>query len=257
MIFIKENDYVVRISYNKDIIFKIININNDTAKLQGVYIRLYADAPLNDLEVAESNNIKMYEDRNKQKLNYILQNNKKRSYHMTGKILHIDGDNDYLQQCLDLYKSLKIPAFGAHIKEQDFKVYVLDMIYKVDPDIVILTGHDAYNKRGIKDLDNYLTTQSYIDAVKEIRKHYSKDHIFIFAGGCQSNFEALLAAGCNYASSPKRINIDVYDPALVAIKAAITPFNQIIHLDDVSKNITLDKGLLSGIESYGKMRLLL
>ncbi len=257
MIIINVNDYVVRISYNKDIVFKIVSIDNDVAHLKGIYTRLSATAYLSDLEIINSNDINLLKEKSDFKLRTILSSNKKRSCHMTGKILHIDGDNNYLEQCLSLYKELKIPAYGVHLKECEFKEHILDLIYKVDPDIVILTGHDAYNKHGVKDLSNYLSAQSYVDAVKEIRRHYSKDHIFIFAGGCQSNFEALLAAGCNYASSPKRINIDVYDPAIVGIKAAITPFNQIINLNDLSKNIQLDKSLLSGVESYGKMRLLL
>ncbi len=256
MIVININDIVVRISYNKDIMFKIISITNDEALLQGLFIRLTATASISDLEIANQDQIDTYSNKNNLRIKSILSVNKKRSYHMTGKILHLDGDQLYLDQCINLYKELKIPAYGVHLKEPDFKKNILDLIYQVDPDIVILTGHDAYNRQGVKDLNNYLTTQNFIDAVKEIRKHYSKDHIFIFAGGCQSNFEALLAAGCNYASSPKRINIDVYDPAIVAIKAAITPFNQIINLSDLSKTISMDKSLLSGVESYGKMRLL-
>lgn len=257
MIIIQINDCVVRISYNKDIVFKIKEITNEEVILQGMFTRLSATAPLSDLVLADTHDITKYEERNNKKLKSILSINKKRSYHMTGKILHIDGDQYYLEQCLNLYKELKIPAYGVFLKESNFKEHILELIHQVDPDIVILTGHDSYNKRGVKDLNNYLTTNYFIDAVKEIRRHYSKDHIFIFAGGCQSNFEALLAAGCNYASSPKRINIDVYDPALVAIKAAITPFNQIINLTDISKTISMDKSLLSGVESYGKLRLLL
>lgn len=257
MINIKINDLVVRISYNKDTIFKITRIENQTVYLQGVYIRLMADAVLSDLELVDDGLLEKNNQKERNKINAVLNINRKRSTHMTGKILHIDGDINYLEKCLNLYKDIGIPAYGIHLEESDFHNHIVDLIYQVDPDIVVLTGHDSYNRKGVKDLDNYLNTKSYISAVKEIRKHYSKDHIFIFAGGCQSNYEALLACGCNYASSPKRVNIDVFDPALVAIKAAITPFNQIIDLKDVSKNISLDKELLSGIESYGKMRLLL
>lgn len=256
MIIIKVNDFVVRVSYGKDIVFKIVSITNEEVLLTGVFTRLRATALLSDLEYASSNVIEEYKQKNSSMIRSIL-NTKKRSYHMTGKILHVDGDQLYLDQCVELYKELKIPAYGIYLKEEDFKKHILDLIHKVDPDIVVLTGHDSYNRQGVKALDNYLTTSYFIDAVREIRRHYSKDHIFIFAGGCQSNFEALLAAGCNYASSPKRINIDVYDPAIVAIKAAITPFNQIVNLSDLSKTISLDKSLLSGVESYGKMRLLL
>ena len=134
---------------------------------------------------------------------------------------------------------------------------ILDLIEQLDPDIVILTGHDSYNKQGLKDLKNYRNTTDYVDAVKKIRKHYSKDHIFVFAGACQSNFEAIMASGANFASSPKRVNIDAYDPAIVAIKAATTPFNQIIDIEEIKDVLDSKKNGISGVESYGKMRLFL
>ena len=47
---LKRGDLVTRISYNHDTIFKITNIKNDIYYLKGLEVRLYADAPLNDLE---------------------------------------------------------------------------------------------------------------------------------------------------------------------------------------------------------------
>ena len=176
---------------------------------------------------------------------------------MTGKILHIDGDKNYLDKCLALYEKLKLKAYGVYMEEGAIKDHILELIDKLDPDIIVLTGHDAYNQQGIKDLNNYRNTSDYIEAVKLIRKHYSKDHILVFAGACQSNFEALMAAGANFASSPKRVNIDAYDPAIIAIKAATTPFSSIISLEEVKSLIDNEKQGVSGIESYGKMRLFL
>ena len=54
----KEGDIVVRKSYNKDIIFKIIGFSKDkdnkkVAILKGVAFRLIADAYLDDLELVE------------------------------------------------------------------------------------------------------------------------------------------------------------------------------------------------------------
>ena len=54
----KEGDIVVRKSYNKDIIFKIIGFSKDennkkVAVLKGVAFRLIADAYLDDLELVE------------------------------------------------------------------------------------------------------------------------------------------------------------------------------------------------------------
>ena len=143
------------------------------------------------------------------------------------------------------------------MNEASIKNNILDLIDQLDPDIIILTGHDSYNKKGLKELKNYRNTSEFVEAVRKIRKHYSKDHIFVFAGACQSNFEAIIASGANFASSPKRVNIDAYDPAIIAIKAATTPFNQIIYIEDIKEVLDSKKNGISGIESYGKMRLFL
>ena len=44
-------DLVTRISYNHDVVFKILNIRGEVAYLKGVQVRLYADAPLEDLQL--------------------------------------------------------------------------------------------------------------------------------------------------------------------------------------------------------------
>ena len=253
---IKINDYVSRISYNHDIIFKIIAIEKDVAILEGFQKRLIATSPLTDLTLVD--NIKLIEATEESR--FRIKEIKKLSrykMHMTGKILHIDADKDYLSKCLKLYEELSLPAYGIHMNEASIKNHILDLIEQLDPDIVILTGHDSYNKQGLKDLKNYRNTTDYVDAVKKIRKHYSKDHIFVFAGACQSNFEAIMASGANFASSPKRVNIDAYDPAIVAIKAATTPFNQIIDIEEIKDVLDSKKNGISGVESYGKMRLFL
>ena len=42
---------VTRYKYNHDVVFKIIDISNNVAILQGVCVRLSADAPLSDLKI--------------------------------------------------------------------------------------------------------------------------------------------------------------------------------------------------------------
>ena len=46
----KIGDYVTRKSYNNDILFVIVNINDNIADLKGIDVRLYADSSLDDLE---------------------------------------------------------------------------------------------------------------------------------------------------------------------------------------------------------------
>ena len=252
----KINDYVSRISYNHDIIFKIINLEDGVAILEGYEKRLVANASISDLVLVDSKKIIECEQLTNNRIKGIKKLSRFKM-HLTGKILHIDADKDYLEKCLKLYEELSLPAYGVYMNESSIKNHILELIEQLDPDIVILTGHDSYNKQGLKDLKNYRNTTDYVEAVKKIRKHYSKDHIFVFAGACQSNFEAIIASGANFASSPKRVNIDAYDPAIVAIKAATTPFNQIIDIEEIKDVLDSKKNGISGVESYGKMRLFL
>ena len=252
----KINDYVSRISYNHDVIFQIIDIKGDVAILEGFQERLIANAPFTDLILVDEIRLKENERNSISRISGIKKLSRHK-VHMTGKILHIDSDEKYLEKCLKLYEELSLPAYGVYMKEENIKNHILELIEQLDPDIIILTGHDSYNKKGIKELKNYRNTTMFVDAVKLIRKHYSKDHIFVFAGACQSNFEALIASGANFASSPKRVNIDAYDPAIIAIKAATTPFNDIINIEEVKDLLEAKKDGISGIESYGKMRLFL
>ena len=255
-ILIKVNDYVSRISYNHDVIFKVISIDGDLATIVGHQKRLVATALITDLVLVDDEKLHKDIEVSLDRIKGVKRFSRYKM-HMTGKILHIDSDKDYLEKCLDLYEELSLPAYGVYMNEANIKNNILDLIKKLDPDIVILTGHDSYNKKGVKDLNNYRNTMEFVSAVKEIRKHYSKDHIFVFAGACQSNFEALIASGANFASSPKRVNIDAFDPAIVAIKAASTPFNEIIDLESIKDLLDCKKNGISGIESYGKMRLFL
>lgn len=247
---------VGRISYNKDIIFRIRRINGDVAILEGLYTRLIANSLLSDLEEIEEEELNRLEGVEKDYFEQVVLSNKANMKHITGKILHIDSDPKYLKKCMRLYKDMGIYAHGACMDEKDFAKNVLDLIYEINPDIVILTGHDSYNKRGLNTLSNYTNTEYFIKAIKIIRKFYSRDHIFIFAGACQSNFEALVASGANFASSPQRINIDVFEPAIVGIKSATTSLTEIISINEIFIHSDTKGAGISGVESYGKMRLL-
>jgi len=57
----------------------------------------------------------------------------------------------------------------------------------------------------------------------------------IFAGACQSYFEAIMQAGANFASSPGRININALDPAIVSEKVALTNKDNYVTPEEVSK----------------------
>lgn len=253
----KKGDIVTRKSYNNDIVFVIHEIIDSIAILQGVYVRLVADSSLLDLQIVDDSLLSRYEQEDINYQNNIIESYKDRISHITGKILHFDSDQLYLNKCLSLYKSLNIYAYGIVLNESDFVNNVIKYIKKIRPNIIVLTGHDSYNKKGLNDLNNYKNTINYMNAVIKIREYYSLDDICIFAGACSSNFEALIASGANFASSIDRNNIEAYDPAIMAVLAAITPFNQIIDINSLYNFSKMKKGSIGGIETYGKMRLLI
>lgn len=252
----QKGNIVGRISHQSDIIFVIQKIEGNIAYLQGLYVRLLADSPLEDLILIDDTALTRYKESKLEYEKNIISNYKKKIGHITGKILHLDSDAFYLTKCLNLYQSLGIYSYGVELEESQMVEHIDEYIQKVRPNIIILTGHDSYNKRGLEDLRNYKNTIHFMKTVAKIREKFSLDDISIFAGACGSNAEALIAAGANFASSFNRKNIEAYDPAIVAVMIAITPFNQIVDIDNIYNFSKLKKGSIGGIESYGKMRLL-
>ena len=289
----KIGDTVVRKSYNKDIIFRIIGFeidenNQKIAVLKGVAFRILADSTIDDLEKVNDTEVKdllidkdietrIYKSIKKskeinKKLNRAMQksgNASKQSatqsqgqsinsYGMPGKVLHLDGDPEYLKICLDVYTKLGIPAIGKAIPENLQYKEVRSLLEQYNPSILVITGHDALiNSKGSKkDLKNYKNTSSFIKAIKEARKYDpSLDSLVIFAGACQSIYEELIKAGANFASSPSRVMIHALDPLLVVEKIACSRIDKVVPLEEVlGHTVTGMKGV-GGIETRGKFRL--
>ena len=93
----KVGDTLTRISYNNDTIFKIINIEEDIFYLKGINIRLYADSLIEDLQICDKDIEKDRDFLNSLKKEEVERND---YFYLPGKILHIDGDEDYLNRCL-------------------------------------------------------------------------------------------------------------------------------------------------------------
>ncbi|MGF9964730.1 sporulation peptidase YabG [Bacillus rhizoplanae] len=271
-------DLVERKSYQRDLLFRVTEIKDTIAILFGEEFRLVADAPIEDLVLVDQRD---YTKRVKQERetmektyrlfqqDYVLmrQRNEYQStggytsevnyFQMPGKVLHLDGDPLYLRKCLDLYTKIGVPVQGIHCKETEMHEKVLDLIEHVRPDILVITGHDAYTKsKGeMGDLAAYRHSKHFVQAVRTVRKkHPSLDNLVIFAGACQSHFEALIRAGANFASSPARINIHALDPVYVVAKVSFTSFMERVNVWDVVRNtVTGEKGL-GGVETKGILR---
>ena len=247
----KKGDLVTRISYNHDTVFKITNIKNDIYYLKGVEVRLFADAQKEDLlKYIEEEKITIEENEEEAKLD------RTEYFYLPGKILHIDGDKDYLTKCLNYYKKKGVYAVGKKISEEHIYETIYPMLEEYKPDIVIITGHDAYyHKKGdITNLKNYRNTKNFIKAVKVARKfEKSHDKLVIIAGACQSNYEELIKAGANFASSPKRVNIHALDPAIIATELALTERNKEINLIELLEKTKYGIDGMGGIKCNGLM----
>ena len=107
-----------------------------------------------------------------------------------------------------------------------------------------------------RDIYNYRNSKHFIQTVKKARKYDEKhgDNLVIFAGACQSYFEAIMDAGANFASSPARILIDFLDPLIVAKNVAITDKNRYVTIDDFVDELRDGKKGVDEIGANGKMK---
>ena len=248
-------DIVTRKSYNHDTFFTIVRLEGDVAYLKGINLRLFADSDLKDLEKVQKKDI-VDDDRVISPFTDYLKLDRSEFFYLPGKILHIDGDDDYLKRCMTFYKKLNIMAYGLCLKEIDIKTEIKDYLIKLNPDIVVITGHDAYYPRkGSQDnVLNYKNTSNFIDAVKVARGYEkSQDKLIIIAGACQSNYEELIKAGATFASSPKRINIHALDPAIIASYLALYDRNKTVDLLELLNKTRSGSDGIGGVTTKGCM----
>lgn len=279
----KLGDIVVRKSYGGDIFFKIIQIarnreGQELYILKGISMRILADAVESDLERPGLNKINdNYEAFNRKidvrikkimlqrktgtrvtKVPTIKKNeDKTKSIGKSGKVLHIDGDEEYLNVCLRGYKSLGIEAVGRLVPEVQQPNAVLELLKQYRPDILVITGHDGIVKgmQNFRSLDNYRNSKYFVESVKKAREYESSyDNLVIFAGACQSYFEALIDSGANFASSPHRVLIHAMDPVFICERIAFSSISKFLTPQEILENtITGEKGI-GGLETRGTYR---
>ena len=251
---IKVGDYVTRISHNHDMVFKVIDIDGNICYLKGANVRLYADSEADDLvkttfkESDDSDVVeRIREDTNLDRDEY---------FYLPGKILHIDGDNEYLERCLKYYNNLNLVSMGICEDESIIPSKIKEYLDEYNPNILVITGHDAYYKKkgNINNIDSYKNSANFVKAVKEARKfEKSHDKLIIIAGACQSDYEELIKAGANFASSPKRINIHALDPAIIASRMSLSNINEDIDLKNIIESTKYGKEGVGGIITKGTM----
>lgn len=241
-------DLVSRNSHNNDIVFRIKSISSDnTAILEGINLRLVADSDLSDLKKEE----KRDNDDLDEVTELIRETKLDRDeyFYLPGKVLHIDADKNYLDRCMNLYKKMNIMAYGLLLEEDEIEDNIDDYLLKIKPDIVVITGHDAHYSD-----DTYKNSNNFINSIKKVRNYEkSQEKLIVIAGACQSNYEELIKAGANFASSPKRINIHALDPAIVASKIAFSERHKPIDLKNIINSTKYKQEGFGGIITNGIM----
>ena len=251
----KIGDVVTRNSYNNDIIFTIIDIKDDIAYLKGIDVRLYADSSLDDLEKALANSDNNKDRNDALKIKDMLNLDRSEYFYLPGKILHIDGDKDYLKRCIDFYKDMHLEAYGVNLDEERFERDITSCLNEYKPDILVITGHDSSKKNKDKNnLSSYQNSNNFVKATVKAREYErNQDKLIIIAGACQSFYEDLIKAGANFASSPKRINIHALDPAIIASAVALSSKNKEIDLISLLDKTHYGSDGIGGIITNGVM----
>lgn len=231
-------DYVVRKKYNRDIVFQIYGQKGPLFLLKGVEIRLLADGFEDDLELVSFQPLRQ---------DIVLELDKSV---LKGKILHLDGDESYLKMCEEKYKDLGVRCVCLHIKEKEMASLITPLLETHQPDLLVITGHDALNEKG-----EYSHSDDFAACVRQAR-HYEndKDRLIIFAGACQSDYERLIAAGANFASSPKRVNIHALDPVCVMSQVAVVNVREYVDIEKITEKTTCKLDGIGGIDTKGVAR---
>ncbi len=246
---VKRGDIVARKSHNKDVAFIVDMIIKDKiAILTGLTTRLKADAYVEDLEILSKEEVEKFLNKTNERLtiktnikpvekNNIFNRSNKVIY--TGKILHLDGDKRYSEKSNMYYKKMGLNAIVRNIPENRQVSIVNTLIDRYNPDILVVTGHDGMIKTGksYEDIYNYRNSRYFVQTVRNARKNSKNKDLVIFAGACQSYYEALMAAGANFASSPARILIDFIDPLVVAMKIATTDSSKYLTINDIEDEL--------------------
>lgn len=264
---IEKGDIVARKSHNKDILFAIERFYTNSSGfktyiLRGLTVRIIADSYEDDLVIIDKkiarDSLKFLDIRiNKLVNEKINKYNKEKNYSSfkTGKVLHLDGDKLYSEKSAKYYRKVGINAVVKNVSESKQPALVKEYIERYNPDILVLTGHDGMFNKGTKygDISNYRNSKYFIQGVSEARKLIpSSNKLAIFAGACQSFFEAIMESGANFASSPGRILIDFMDPIIVAEKIAVADKKKFITINDIVMDIREGKKSIDGSGVTGK-----
>ena len=220
----KIGDIVSRKKYHQDIIFEVIDIQENICYLRGIEYRLIADSEIDDLELVQEKRV-------------IEDVHLPQEKCLKGSVLHLDGDPSYLKMCMKKYQEYGIRAYGYYFKEEEFASKITNLLKKHNPHLLVITGHDALKKNGHKrNSQDYLHSLDFVEAIKKAKEYQpDKDALVIFAG-------------------PSRKNIHALDPVIITTQIASTNIKEYVDLEKVIEKTSFKQLGVGGIDTRGVAR---
>ena len=262
-------DIVARKSYGADMSFVIskITISENRGEeyvLKGLEYRIQADANANDLIRLNPRVINLRKQRvfnalrRQTALSKLVYNPYaySRLTRRPGKILHIDASLQFLRDSMNYYRSRGLRPIGVFVDEPDQSKMVKSLLQQYQPDIVVLTGHDGIKKGSVEmnTFDSYKNSRYYANAIKEARSYEpNPERLFIFAGACQSYYEALMSAGASFASSPGRVMVHSFDPVIVSQRISTTDSKKMVTVREAVRGTASGSKGIGGMDSRGRL----
>lgn len=259
-------DIVTRKSYGGDMQFKITDIvtgedGKNKCILRGLVYRILADCDMSDAQLIDKRAAlaKLYKELSKVAPAEAIKKYDIPAPHIKwmrgtyGNILHIDSSAEFLKMCTDYYRDAGLKANAVVLSEREQPQALKRLLDRYNPDILVLTGHDSIKKDANPgSLESYTNSRYFIESVKIARKYRpDKNSLFVFAGACQSYYEAIMESGANFASSPGRVLIHALDPGIVSCKIAVTDRSRLIIPSEIVKLTNSGVKGIGGISSRG------
>ncbi|HDR8156185.1 hypothetical protein JDS91_27005 [Bacillus cereus] len=253
-------------------LWRVVEVSPPVAKVKGVTNRCTILCPINQLAELPTEQItQIMHESDQRNIEYFnwrasLQNPNRfyreeipsnEYFQSHGSILHIDADQRFMEKCKKKYEELGVKANAYYLDTPEMADNIESLLKQHNPDILVITGHDGLlNQENPMSLESYDSSKYYYNATKKAREFdRDKNSLIIFCGACMSFFEALIQAGANFASSPKRVNIQMFDPVFIAEKISKTPFLTKVNLAETIGSTISGFDGIGGMESIGKSKL--
>lgn len=247
------NDLLCYKKEEEKILYKVSGHEGDKLILTGIN---YRKKIMVDMESVVSAPEELIRSENFINKNYQRLTNdfKKKKGYILGTVLHFDADEMYLEKIKQFYNDIGIYSYTILCSEKNLNEKIDSLDIEFIPDVIVITGHDYYNGNNKQDINSYKNSCYYAKAIYKIKTIYPNS--VVIGGACQSNFELLMAKGANFASSPGRINIHIYDPAILAVMTCTTSNKQLVNFEKTEKYIKNFREAFGGVETNGKMKML-